>query len=66
MGKLRADGQKPHRRPAGSVEVALHRGELNPPTTPDGEVEPRVVTMGSKSVFRSGPRSAPHLGLFRV
>ena len=39
---------------------------VNPPMTPDGEVEPRVVTMGCMWAFRSGLRSVSHAGLSRV
>ena len=39
---------------------------VNPPKTPDGEVEPRVVTMGSMWAFRSGLRLASYAGLSRV
>jgi hypothetical protein len=39
---------------------------VNPSKTPDGEVEPRVVTMGSMWVFRSGLRSVSHAGSSRV
>ena len=39
---------------------------VNPPKTPDGEVEPRVVTMGSMWAFRSGLRPASYAGSSRV
>ena len=48
----------------GSVLTAWRT--VNPPTTPDGEVEPRVDTMGSMWALRSGLRSVPHAGLSRV
>lgn len=38
----------------------------NPSKTPDGEVEPRVVTMGSMWAFRSRLRPVPCAGLSRV
>ena len=50
--------------PNGNVQTAGRT--VNPPTTPDGEVEPRVVTMGSMWAFRSGFRPASHTGLPRV
>ena len=49
---------------------------VNPPTTPDGEVEPRVAAMGAGAkrrqpqatmwAFRSGFRPVPYAGLSRV
>jgi hypothetical protein len=39
---------------------------VNPPLTPDGEVEPRVVTMGSMWAFRSGLRPVSYAGSSRV
>ena len=39
---------------------------VNPPKTPDGEVEPRVVAMGSMWAFRSGLRLASYAGSSRV
>jgi hypothetical protein len=39
---------------------------VNPPKTPDGEVEPRAVAMGSMWAIRGGLRSVPHAGLSRV
>ena len=39
---------------------------VNPPMTPDGEVEPNAVTMGSMWALRGGPRPVPHAGLSRV
>ena len=39
---------------------------VNPPITPDGEVEPRAVTMGSMWAFRSRLRPVPYAGLSRV
>ncbi len=55
-----------HRRaePNGSVQTALRA--VNQPKTPDCEVEPRVVTMGSMWAFRSGLRPDSHAGLSRV
>ena len=50
--------------PNGSAQTAWRT--VNPPKTPDGEVEPRVVTMGSMWAFRSGLRSVSHAGLSRV
>ena len=38
----------------------------NPPMTPDGEVEPRVASMGSMWTFRGRLRPAPYAGLSRV
>jgi transposase InsO family protein len=64
-----------HRKIAGSLtqrRAELHRSVLtarrtvNPPMTPDGEVEPRAVTMGSMWAFRSGLRPASYAGLSRV
>ena len=39
---------------------------VNPPMTPDGEVEPRAAVMGSMWAFRSRLRPAPYAGLSRV
>ena len=39
---------------------------VNPPITPDGEMEPRVVAMGSMWTFRSRLRPVPYAGLSRV
>jgi hypothetical protein len=39
---------------------------VNPPMTPDGEVEPRVATMGSMWAFRGRLRPVPYAGLSRV
>ena len=39
---------------------------VNPPMTPDGEVEPRVATMGSMWAFRSRLRLVLYAGLSRV
>ena len=39
---------------------------VNPPMTPDGEVEPRVAAMGSMWAFRSKLRFVPYAGLSRV
>ena len=39
---------------------------VNPPITPDGEVEPRAATMGSMWAFRSRLRPVPYAGLSRV
>lgn len=47
--------------PNGSVLTAWRT--VNPPRTPDGEVEPKVVTMGSMWALRSGSRPVPHAGL---
>ena len=50
--------------PNGSAQTA--RRTVNPPKTPDGEVEPRVVAMGSMWALRSRLRSIPHSGPSRV
>jgi hypothetical protein len=50
--------------PNGSAQTAWRT--VNPPKTPDGEVEPRVVTMGSMWAFRSGLRPVSHVVLCRV
>ena len=64
-----------HVKIAGSLtqrRAELHRSVLtarrtvNPPMTPDGEVEPRAVTMGSMWALRGGLRPVPHAGLSRV
>jgi len=39
---------------------------VNPPKTPECEVEPRVVMMGSMWALRSGLRPVPHAGSSRV
>ena len=39
---------------------------VNPPMTPDGEVEPRVAAMGSMWAFRSRLRLVLYAGLSRV
>jgi hypothetical protein len=39
---------------------------VNPPMTPDGEVEPRAAAMGSMWAFRSRLRLVPYAGLSRV
>ena len=39
---------------------------VNPPMTPDGEVEPRAAAMGSMWAFRSRLRLALYAGLSRV
>ena len=39
---------------------------VNPPITPDGEVEPRVAAMGSMWAFRGRLRPVPYAGLPRV
>ncbi len=64
-----------HVKIAGSLtqrRAELHRSVLtarrtvNPPMTPDGEVEPRAVAMGSMWALRGGLRPVPHAGLSRV
>ncbi len=39
---------------------------VNPPITPDGEVEPRAAAMGSMWAFRNRLRPVPYAGLSRV
>ena len=46
--------------PNGSVLTAWRK--VNPPKTPDGEVEPRAAAMGSMWALRSGFRPVPHTG----
>ena len=48
----------------GSVLTAWRT--VNPPTTPECEMEPRAVTMGSMWALRGGLRPVPHAGLSRV
>jgi hypothetical protein len=46
--------------------VLTARRTVNPPMTPDGEVEPRAAAMGSMWALRDGLRPVPHAGLSRV
>jgi hypothetical protein len=64
-----------HSKIAGSLtqrRAELHGNVLTawrtvkPPKTPDGEVEPRVVAMGSMWAFRSELRLASYVGSSRV
>ena len=48
----------------GSVLTAWRT--VNPPMTPDGEVEPGAAAMGSMWAFRSRLRPVPYAGLSRV